>query len=287
MPLRLRLFSKFVLWSTWTFFEVFLAVAGNLQTISALYPQHNEWFWKYAMNEPIKSILDWFSINWGYGFLLVMSYAVFDGFYKKTKKYLGERVEVDLRFEEFAQNTNSIPHLSFKIINHELFDIENCYGTLLELENLYTPTNTIPILETVNPNNKFLSWGGGSISERVTIPRSDGVHHGVKILNIAKGGADVVFVFHGHELNFHGANFRAKIKIDGEVDGTPIQSIGAEFCFKYGVNHYTTRQREPEIGEKQKITIVVTDIKSRFAFEDCDKIWETPVINTENDKPAT
>lgn len=189
------------------------------------------------------------------------------------------RKKVNLTFEEYIQNTSAVPYLSYKVLNHELFDIEKCYVTLLELENLYTPTVTLPILETVNPNNKFLSWGGGSNTEHVTIPRSDGIHPGTKVLNIAKGAGDVVFLFHGHESNYHGSNFRAKIKIDGEVDGIPIQSIGVEFCFKYGVNHYTTRQKEPEIGEKQRITIVVTDIKSRFAFEDCDKIWVTPVYD--------
>jgi hypothetical protein len=110
----------------------------------------------------------------------------------------------------------------------------------------------------------------------VTIPRSDGVHHGVKILNLAKGGADVVFVFHGYEPNYHGSNFRAKIKIDGEVGGIPIESIVTEFCFRFGPTVYSTRNREPEIGEKQKITIVVSDITSRFAFEDCEKIWQMP-----------
>jgi hypothetical protein len=146
MSLRSRLFFKFVLWSTWTFAEVFLAIVGNLQTILALSPRFSAWLLKYALSEPIKPILDWFSINWGYWFLIVMGWAIFDGFYQKTKKFLGERVKVDLRFEEFPQNATNVPYLSFKIHNHELFDIERCYGTLLELENLYTPTVTLPIL---------------------------------------------------------------------------------------------------------------------------------------------
>jgi hypothetical protein len=185
-----------------------------------------------------------------------------------------EKIKAHIVFEEFPQNTGVVPYLSLKLFNHEQDDIEKCYGTLLELENLYTPTVTIPILEMVNPNGKFLSWGGGSPSEHVTIPRGDGVHPGVKVLNIAKGGLDVVFLFHGHESNFHGMNFRAKIKIDGEINGNPIESLVTEFCFKYGTNTYSTRNAEPEIGKKQRIVIVTSDIKSRFSFEDCDKIWK-------------
>jgi len=194
---------------------------------------------------------------------------------KETENFaLTGKVKAHIVFEEFPQNMGTLPYLSLKLYNHEQNEIEKCYGTLLELENLYTPTVTIPILEIVNPNNKFLSWGGGSPSEQVTIPRGDGVHPGVKVLNIAKGGADVVFLFHGHESNYHGMNFRAKIKIDGEINGNQIESIVAEFCFKYGINTYSTRNTVPKIGEKRRIVIVASDIKSRFSFEDCDKIWK-------------
>ena len=196
----------------------------------------------------------------------------------------GHQKKVNLRLEEFPQNMGFVPHLSLKIYNHELFDIESCYGTLLELEHLYTPTVTLPILETVNPNNKSLSWGGGSETEYVTIPRSDGKNPGVKILNIANCmGNDVVFLFHGHEHKYHGGNYRAKIKIDGKVGDTPIKAVTKEFCFKFGPTVYTSRNREPEIGEKQKIIIVASQGKSSFAFEDCDKMWETSMSEMENE----
>lgn len=143
---------------------------------------------------------------------------------------------------------------------------------------------TLPILEIVNPNNKFLSWGGGSDTERVTIPKSDGKNHGVKILNIANcAGSDVVFLFHRHQHRYHGGNYRAKIKIDGQVGETKIKTITTEFCFKFGGHVYTSRNREPEIGEKQRIHIVVSQGSSSFSFEDCDKIWKTSVSDMENE----
>lgn len=56
----------------------------------------------------------------------------------------GRQKKVNLRFEEFPQNMGFVPHLSLKLHNHELFDIENCYATLLELEHLYTPHSDPP-----------------------------------------------------------------------------------------------------------------------------------------------
>lgn len=257
-------------------FLVFLAIAitagGTLTAVVYTRVETVIYFWACTAAIRVCNLLNAI-------IFLVISTAVFIGLL-----YLGDAAipcikrpgkKARLVLEEFPQNTGFVPHLSLKICNHELFDIEHCYGTLLELENLYKPTVTIPILETVNPNNKFLSWGGGSETEQVTIPRSDGKSPGVKILNIANCmGNDVVFLFHGHEHKYHGGNFRAKIRIDGKVGDTPIKTVTTEFCFKFGPTVYTSRNREPDIGEKQKIIIVASQGKSSFTFEDCDKIWE-------------
>ena len=274
--LRLRLFYEFVIKSLWTVVEIILVALGNFQTIISVFPTTHTWIEGNVEAGPFKSVLDWFSINWIYLFLMVLSISIFEGFYGKTKKYLGDRKKIKIKFQGFPQNENPVPYLSFKIINLEKFDLENCYATLLELKHFYNPTTTFDVLERVNRNNKFLCWGGGSQSEQITIPRSDGKNPGNKVLNIAKGGNNgIVFLFYGHDHNYQMAgSFRAKIKIDGLVDDTPIESISAEFCFKLGSNITTSRLKAPETGEKQRIILMPSHISHRFLFEDCNKIWE-------------
>jgi hypothetical protein len=276
MRLRFHLIYELVIKSLWTIVLVLLAILGNFQTIVSLFPATNTWIGKFIGTEPIKSVLDWFSTSWLYLFLLGLSISIFEGFFRKTRKYLGDRKRISIKIENFPQNDSPIPHLSLKIVNLEKFDLDNCYATLLELQHFYNPTTTLDILEQVNPNNKFLSWGGGSPSEQISIPRSDGVNHGYKVLNIAKGaGNGIVFLFHGHEHNYQMAgSFRARIKIDGKIDGVPAETINTEFCFKFGTNITSSRRKDPELGEKQRIVIVPSQIQHRFMFEDCDKIWE-------------
>ncbi len=272
--LRIRLFYNLVIKSVWFLVDVVVTLLGNIQTIIGLCPSLSGWIERYIMNEPIRLILGWFANSWGYLLLLSISVAIFEGFYRKTKKYLGDIVKVNLNIEEFPQNNSPVPHLSFKLINHENVDIENCYGTLLGLWHNYTPNQILDINEDVNPNNKSLSWGGGSDTERITLPRSDGVNHGVRVLNICKSAANgVMFLFHGHEHNYpQGGIFRAKIKIDGQVGGTPIQSIGAEFCFNYGIHGTITRQSGLKDNVRQRIIIQTSSINSFFTFEDCDQL---------------
>ncbi len=158
MRLRLRLIYEFVLKSLWTVVEIILAFLGNFQTIVSMFPVTNNWIGKSMRTEPLQSVLDWFSGSWFYLFLISLSISIFEGYYRKTKKYLGDRKRIEIKIEEFPQNNNPVPHLSFKIINLEKFDFENCYATLLELQYFYNPTTTLDILEEVNPNNKYLSW---------------------------------------------------------------------------------------------------------------------------------
>lgn len=89
--LRLRLFYEFVIKSLWTVVEIILVALGNFQTIISVFPTTHTWIEGNVEAGPLKSVLDWFSINWIYLFLMVLSISIFEGFYGKTKKYLGDR----------------------------------------------------------------------------------------------------------------------------------------------------------------------------------------------------
>lgn len=143
----------------------------------------------------------------------------------------GRNIGSNIEVVEYIQRDSNSPYVSLEIVNHEKFDLVECYGTLMEVENYYTLKTKINILDEVNPNRKLLSWGGGSPTESITIPRN----HGRKILNIATltSNGGFVFLFHGWQSGQKSVGkYRVVVEINGKIDEVPIKPIKYIGCFK-------------------------------------------------------
>lgn len=232
------------------------------------------------MNAPFALlVVNWFSTYWLSLILFVVGVAIFEGFYRKTKAYLGDEINARIRIEEYPQNAGAEPHLSLRIFNDEKFDLSRCFATLLDLKHFYNPKTIIPIKDEVNPNSLSMSWGsgGGSDNEYVTISRNGKD----RVLNICKStGVGLVFLFHGHEKHYsaHG-KFMARVEINGYLGDKPIQPIQCGFCFEYGTQVSTERRIESGIGERQPIRIVASSSKAMFTFVDCPDEIKTKKAN--------
>jgi len=126
-----------------------------------------------------------------------------------------------ITMEEKIQGTE--PYASLVVRNDEAVDLISCFGTLKKLEHYYNPSTILPILDEINPNKNLLSWGGGSPSEYVSIPRNSGE----KVLNLAKViGGRLSFIFYGQESHQHSPGiYHIVVEMNGLIEDTPIQPI--------------------------------------------------------------
>lgn len=143
----------------------------------------------------------------------------------------GQIFRANVEIVEYIQSNTDSPYVSLEIINHEKSDLTECYGTLVLIENYYTPETKLNIFDEVNPNRKLLSWGGGSTTEYVAIPRN----HGRKILNIAKltDNGGFVFLFHGWQSGQKSVGkYHVVVDINGKIDNVPIRTVRYVGCFR-------------------------------------------------------
>jgi hypothetical protein len=137
---------------------------------------------------------------------------------------IGKNIKSNVELIEYIQKHNLPKYVSLEVLNHENTDLLKCYGTLITLELYYSKQTKINLLDEVNPNRRLMSWGAGSESEYVIIPRNNGR----KILNIASLTGNGGFIFHFHNWqsspNMVG-RYHIIIEVNGLIDDIPIKPI--------------------------------------------------------------
>lgn len=221
------------------------------------------------MHEPIRIVLDWLSVHWLTLFLLVALIAVFDGFFQKTRYYLGDKVKVKTSTEVFLQDNETEKYLSIRIVNEENIGFVRCHAVPLRLQKKFwnyddNKKRSNEIIRTINPNSANLSWALGSEDGFASIPANEGE----RVLNIAKiKDRKLIFLFHGWEYPTEADHeYHMSIKIEGYTDENPQKPITAILCdVHFCVNNFLMLPKFDIQGEEVDVNrgIEFEIIKSR------------------------
>lgn len=186
----------------------------------------------------------------------------------------GKNISSNIEIVEYIQKNSNPLYVSLEIVNFENSDLTECYGTLVEIEQFYSIETKINIHDEVNPNRRLLSWGAGSDTEYVKIPRN----HGRKVLNIATMTENGGFIFWFHDWRSERKSvgkYHVVIEINGKIDDIPIRAIRYDGCFR-SENYITplvpvASYREGENGERigERVTTYGGVPASKLDFVKC------------------
>jgi hypothetical protein len=198
---------------------------GNAGTVFSLSPEIKIFWEGIVMNEPAKSIIEWFSRNWLPLALIVLSIAIFEGFYRKSSKYLGERVRAKVELVQPSMAWQS-KNLYLVVRSHETAKLTNCYGVIERMFYRH-PSDSHPV-EVVH-SSPNLSWEG-VISENgyISIEGRD------RVLNTIKANGDHFSIMYhapisedsfSTEVGLDPGKYEMEIAVHGEMDGKLIEPV--------------------------------------------------------------
>lgn len=253
MKNRLKIIKEIIAQPIFWIINVLVLMAGNITTIFDIYSfftgKDVETFKKGVLQSPF---LFYMRIHWYWIILFLFSLAIFEGLYRKTKKFLGETIPVSLNIEEHknpdakifdrqsGKLIGSTTELNVFVTNREKVDI-SCSASFI----LFTHTDKSgikrDILKKVNPSNLALSWNGDVDTKKVAIGK-----------NSLKGTINIVSSKYPHNILCFFNNsvlipadegtYEFEIALDGDISGTPIERI----IYK---DYFTVSKRIVETGD--------------------------------------
>ena len=224
--LRITLLGELVLRPLWIIAGVFIAVLSNYDT---LFPR---WEWlrgaisRLVMIELIGSLLRFMEDNWIPIILILVCIAIFEGFYRKTSKYLGDQARANIEIERpgrFQQTTR----LSIPVVNHEMVDIERCFANIEHIISHQFSDHSFELpMSSIN-----LSWEDTSEKDGYITIRGG---KGRKILNLIKPDGDHFSIMYAGEpveyspttqRGLDPGKYDIEIAIFGVMSGKPIEPV--------------------------------------------------------------
>jgi hypothetical protein len=147
---------------------------------------------------------------------------------KRIKELSEEAAKIKMDFESFPRYADG--YASIKVHNRDVNDLTGCTLSLLDAQ-IITTNKTESILDKVNPDNAYISWGGGNTKKGTIIGKS------ASTFNLAKCNGDT-FLFlldNGCEQSLRPGLYKFKIAIDGKVDKKKFKRKNITFFVEYRV----------------------------------------------------
>jgi hypothetical protein len=147
---------------------------------------------------------------------------------EKIKELSAAATDMNIDFELFPRYADG--YASIKVYNRESDDITDCTLSLLDALSI-TDDKTESILDKVNPDNAYISWGGGNTKKGTIIGKN------VATFNLAKcNGDNFLFLLdNGSERPLALGLHKFKIAIDGKVNGKKIKRKSKTCFIEYRV----------------------------------------------------
>ena len=233
------LLKEFLVRPAFIVVEAFFAILGNFDTIVS------HWTWLRStvsgttMNEPINFILSFFSQAWGYLLLLALSIAIFDGFYKKTRAYLGEQVraKIIISISEKSNDEQSI----LVVTNNEKVKLDNCHAKIERVD--YQEYGRDKQKITLPVSAKKLVWRSVFFENKyasITSISGDGGKDELGLARIINNKGmgfdydDLVISNLNPDFKKEGKYF-VEVRIDGEISGKPIFPVFKTYQVEIGM----------------------------------------------------
>ena len=215
---RIKIFIEYILRPAWLIFWAAIGLLGHLDTILA----------RVTMPNIVNKVLDCLSTTWLYILLISIPFAVFEGFYRKTKHYLGDNPvpEIEHKFERelVYESGGYINRVYLHIWNRENLSITNCYATLEKATELIKD-KLIPISTNLNPDR--LPWESTYANENCEIDLSPNPS-GEKIMLADMDDRYLKFFrCSSKSENVERGIYQIRIRVYGKFDGREI----TPFCF--------------------------------------------------------
>lgn len=228
MRLRLVLLKDLIVRPLIVGVGLVLAVLGNIDTIRnwvapKFSPKFQQIIQDALMSEIIRATVDWLANNWLILILLLLIGAVFEGFFQRTRRFLGEKVKADriLLVTREERPLNGDLYAWIGVENNENNDLEDCYAELRTIK-IQDGDMWLDFTQRINPNLSKLTWPAFEDQEKVVVRRESKAR-----LNIAKtdGTRNVAFTLRIGDTP--GIPFKycyyVEVDVNGIIQGKPIE----------------------------------------------------------------
>lgn len=262
MRLRLSLLKDFVIRPLWVIAGLAIAILSNYDTLFPRWPWLRDAISVVIVVEPIGSIIHWFEANWGAVLLVLLCIAIFEGFYQKTSRFLGDQVEANIEITASSVSWED-DRLWVSVKNHEMANLTNCAGTIERLV-YYEETHKVEISDG-GPN---LSWEGiSSENGRITL------EGGRKMtLNVIKHEDIRFYIMYNAQISkdsfstpirLGDGRFDIEIAIYGEMNGKQIKPIKKMFFVNLTKSEVKSRSGKyiPRMMMRDKSSVPEQELK--------------------------
>lgn len=241
MGKRFRLFLEFLVKPFYGVVMGILALLGNIEIVQNWALPHlpvgiQRIILGATMNDVVISILQWLSRSWGYLFLFMVVVAIFDGFYRKTAKYINEPIKAKITVIP-VPNGPSEDYIGLEIYNGEKLHLTNCEVKVERILN---------IRHNKKPEELDIS-GGYSDSFNI----NSGDHKKVEIaevtvnhfkLSLGRRCIEIPLSDRGLEPG----KYIFELRIFGDIEGRPIKRIDKTYQVEF---HRTSKSNYLQIKD--------------------------------------
>lgn len=242
-----------------------IAVLGNIDTILSHFPWVNTFVSGTIMSEPLKSILQWFAANWEIVFWIAVSSAIFEGFYRKTSKYLGDTVTA--KVEIVIPREPSYNRIVIKVINNEVLNLERCCIKIDSFLYLGKRLSIRPV--EIQTNSQKLQWMSTPSTDGYASIHGSGGSEEIGLVSV--NGDRFVIMYHGYIPSIpptnHGLQsgiYTLRIRLDGYLGEKQIEFTTETFKLDLLPSMLLIRPLLPsdESSKKKSVPLFLPKIRS-------------------------
>ena len=223
---RLRLVREILLRPLWGFAGFIFVAAGNIPLAIG--------FLEFMLGKDLSGVetsimaspaMNWLSLYWFAFFLIFASLGIAEGIYRKTSRFLGDRIKLKrISFDPLEEHPpKGDLYAALNIMNGENVDLCQCEARLEHME-IFSSGEWLPFTKEINPNGSLLTWPDFNERDDVVIISKKSVR-----LNVAKtdGVNNAAFIFRiGDERApmFHN-KFYIEVSINAIIGDRRIQEV--------------------------------------------------------------
>lgn len=193
-----------------------LLVLGSIDTAIIHFPFFTDFVGRIKTDYVwLPSILRWFSNNWLYFFLIAVSAAIFEGFYRKTEKYISDPITANIIVTATSTNPTD-DYVSISIYNGELLHITGC-TIKIESATRVSGSSKGPIRTSIGFPEKYIG--------PFNIISKDTKELGLARITLNHFRINEFSDLPPDDRGLEPGKYKVALRIFGNLDGRPIKPI--------------------------------------------------------------
>jgi len=255
MGKRFRLFREFLVKPFYVVVLGILAFLSHIETVQNWALPHlpvgiQRIILGATMNDVVISIFQWLSRSWGYLFLVMVSVAIFDGFYRKTAKYINEPIKAKITVIP-VPNGPSEDYIGLEIYNGEKLHLTNCEVKAERILNISRHNRKPKELDILGEYSDSFNINCGD-HKKVEIAEVTVNHFK---LSLERRCIEIPPIDSGLEPG----KYIFELRIFGNIDGRPMKRIDKTYQVEF---HRTSKSNYLQIKDVAAEQAAATDRKT-------------------------